>query len=449
VPSSAVLSSGETSERRELLVSRLEDARARTDAIFSLLQSDAIYDRAIPERHRLIFYLGHLEAFDWNLLARTACKQASFHPEFDQLFAFGIDPVGGGLPSDQPSDWPREAVVRRYNSRVRKELDKLINGADLFNAEDGFLGNGTLLHVAIEHRLMHVETLTYLLHELPFDRKVSQPESVEPRDPRPSPEFSKARIPEGLATLGQTRTENVFGWDNEFEWNQVEVPAFAIDSYPVTNSQFLKFIRVGGYASKAYWNEADWDWRIRSGLEHPHFWLRDGSGWAYRGLFDKRPLPMNWPVYVSHAEASAYCRWAGKRLATEAEWHRAAYGTPGGTERDFPWGAAQPEVIHGNFNFANWNPSAVDGHPEGESGFGVFDLLGNGWEWTASPFAPFPGFQPFPFYRGYSADFFDGQHYVMKGGSSQTAACMLRRSFRNWFQPHYPYMYAKFRCVED
>jgi formylglycine-generating enzyme required for sulfatase activity len=158
---------------------------------------------------------------------------------------------------------------------------------------------------------------------------------------------------------------------------------------------------------------------------------------------------MDWPVYVSHAEASAYCRWAGKRLPTEAQWHRAAYGTPGGTENDFPWGAAPPEVIHGNFNFANVNPSSVDGHPGGVSGFGVFDLVGNGWEWTASPFAPFPGFQPFPFYPGYSASFFDGQHYVMKGGSPQTAACMLRRSFRNWFQPHYVYMYAKFRCVKD
>jgi gamma-glutamyl hercynylcysteine S-oxide synthase len=90
----------------------------------------------------------------------------------------------------------------------------------------------------------------------------------------------------------------------------------------------------------------------------------------------------------------------------------------------------------------------VGSYSEGHSDFGVADLVGNGWEWTRTPFAPFPGFQAFSFYPGYSANFFDGKHFVMKGGSPRTAACMLRRSFRNWFQPHYPYVYATFRCVE-
>ena len=85
----------------------------------------------------------------------------------------------------------------------------------------------------------------------------------------------------------------------------------------------------------------------------------------------------------------------------------------------------------------------------GQSAFGVQGLLGNGWEWTSTIFRPFAGFEPFPFYRGYSADFFDGKHFVMKGGSARTAACMLRASFRNWFQPHYQYVYAGFRCVNS
>jgi formylglycine-generating enzyme required for sulfatase activity len=101
----------------------------------------------------------------------------------------------------------------------------------------------------------------------------------------------------------------------------------------------------------------------------------------------------------------------------------------------------------GNFDFAGWDPTPVNSFPGGDSAFGVADLLGNGWEWTSTPFAPFAGFEPFPFYRGYSADFFDGKHFVMKGGSARTAACMLRSSFRNWFQPHYQYVYAGFRCV--
>lgn len=166
-------------------------------------------------------------------------------------------------------------------------------------------------------------------------------------------------------------------------------------------------------------------------------------------MFGTMPLPESWPVYVSHAEASAFARWAGKKLPTEAQWHRAAYGTPEGGERMYPWGDARPEGHHGNFHHQRWDPCPVDAHSAGASAFGVFDLLGNGWEWTSTAFGPLNGFKPFPFYRGYSADFFDGKHFVMKGGSARTDACMVRRSFRNWFQPHYPYAYATFRCVEE
>jgi formylglycine-generating enzyme required for sulfatase activity len=166
-------------------------------------------------------------------------------------------------------------------------------------------------------------------------------------------------------------------------------------------------------------------------------------------MFTEVPLPLSAPVYVSHAEARAYARWVGKSLPSEAQWHRAAYGRPDGSERPFPWGADPPDTSRGNFDFQSWDPTPVNAFPRGQSAFGVFDLLGNGWEWTSSLFEPFPGFEPFSFYPGYSANFFDGQHYVMKGGSARTAACMLRRSFRNWFQAHYQYVYAGFRCVEN
>jgi formylglycine-generating enzyme required for sulfatase activity len=164
-------------------------------------------------------------------------------------------------------------------------------------------------------------------------------------------------------------------------------------------------------------------------------------------MFEEFPLPLDWPVYVSHAEASAFARWAGKSLPTEEEWHRAAYGTPQGIENYYPWGTAAPSAGRGNFDLHRWDPAPVNAYPEGKSAFGVEGLLGNGWEWTSTVFAPFRGFEPFPFYRGYSADFFDGKHFVMKGGSPRTAACMLRPTFRNWFQAHYQYVYTGFRCV--
>jgi ergothioneine biosynthesis protein EgtB len=233
--------------------------------------------------------------------------------------------------------------------------------------------------------------------------------------------------------LGRLRRHSqVFGWDNEFEAHIVDVPEFTIDKYKVTNGQFLRFIEEGGYDDRSLWTEADWDWKAAQGISHPMFWVRRGNAWAYRSMFHEIPLPLDWPVYTSHAEASAYARWAGKCLPTEAQWHRAAHGARG----QYPPSAA-------------WDPAPVNASALGVSAYGVAGLVANGWEWMSTEFAPFPGFRPFASYPGYSAQFFDGQHYVLKGGSVRTAACMLRRSFRNWFQPHYQYVYAGFRCASD
>ncbi len=166
-------------------------------------------------------------------------------------------------------------------------------------------------------------------------------------------------------------------------------------------------------------------------------------------MFDEIPLPLDWPAYASHAEAGAYARWAGKALPTEAQWHRAAYGTQEVHERRFPWGDEQPAASSQYPSSGAWDPAPVNACTLGGSAFGVEGMLANGWEWTSTEFAPFPGFRPFACYPGYSAQFFDGKHYVMKGGSVRTAFCMLRRSFRNWFQPHYQYVYAGFRCASE
>jgi gamma-glutamyl hercynylcysteine S-oxide synthase len=439
---------GEIVGRRQLL-ERVSDARTQSDALFNIVRPNFLYERPIPERHRIIFYVGHLEAFDWNLLHENVLGLKSFHPDFDRLFAFGIDPVGGGLPSDQPSDWPSLNAVRDYVTKIRAALDeKLADGSlePYGQGRDGFPLD-TLLNVAIEHRLMHVETLAYMLHQLPLDRKVPQ---ENPRHLLTGPVTHRMiEIPAGVTTLGLRRGGETFGWDNEYEAHTVQVPAFEIDEYEVTNGQYLEFMAAGGYETRAFWNDADWNWKAAHAVSHPVFWTKVPDGWLYRAMFEEIPLPLDWPAYVSHAEALAYARWAGKALPTEEQWHRAAYGTTDGTERYYPWGSEAPNKNLGNFDFSHWNPTPVNAFPAGRSAFGVQDMLGNGWEWTSTVFAAFHGFEPFPFYPGYSADFFDGKHFVMKGGSPRTAACMLRSTFRNWFQAHYRYVYAGFRCVNQ
>jgi gamma-glutamyl hercynylcysteine S-oxide synthase len=436
-------------EVRHELLTRLTDARAQTDRLFGIVKPEALYDRPIPERHRIVFYIGHLEAFDWNLLRERVLGLNTPDPELDNLFAFGIDPVDGGLPSDQPGDWPAITDVRAYVARTRNLLDSVLSEvvADKRSPTQPDADTSQLLNVAIEHRLMHAETLAYMFHQLPLYRKIAQP-AAPFIDSRPL-NLKVIEIPAGTATLGLSRADDIFGWDNEYELNRQHVPAFAIDQYEVTNGEYLKFVQAGGYNDRSLWKSADWEWKEQHNISHPVFWKQGDDGWRYRAMFDDVPLPLDWPVYVSHAEASAYALWAGKALPSEAQWHRAAYGSPEHLERPYPWGSAAPGARYGNFDFQRWDPTPVNAFPDGASAFGVMDMLGNGWEWTSTEFAPFPGFERFSFYPGYSANFFDGKHYVIKGGSARTAACMLRRSFRNWFQPHYQYAYAGFRCVSQ
>jgi gamma-glutamyl hercynylcysteine S-oxide synthase len=426
---------------------RLLRARTITDELFQILKDAAFYERPIAERHRVIFYLGHVEAFDWNLLGQRAFGLRRFHKQFDQLFAFGIDPVGGGLPTDQPEDWPSRAEIAEYNQRLRRELDASIEQA-LEHPTEGHPQFLTMLDTAIEHRLMHAETLAYMFHRLPLNSKRAY--SMENQRSTSRIQQHLVDISAGPATLGLPEHDETFGWDNERGTETVHVPEFSIENHNVTNRQFMHFVENGGYKSRSLWTDAAWAWRQQNGIEHPAFWEARGNVWIYRAMFSERPLPMDFPVYVSHAEASAYAMWLGRKLPSEAQFHRAAYGVPHSSEqRSYPWGEEAPSEKHGNFDFAQYDPAPAGSHPAGASAFGVHDLVGNGWEWTRTIFAPLPGFATMPFYPGYSANFFDGKHYVMKGGSPRTAACMLRRSFRNWFQPHYPYVYATFRCVED
>ena len=325
-------------------------------------------------------------------------------------------------------------------------LDALAN-APLEQPGHPLLHEGQAVYAILEHEAMHQETMLYMWHQLPYEHKCA-PSSVvaDCRGATPAPET--VSVPAGRATLGARPGEIPFGWDNEFPGVVVDVPAFEIDVHDVTNEQLMDFVDAGGYRQAQWWTPeafaVDRAGRHRSSAVLDDVALDRGSG---AGMFDEIDLPPAWPVYVSQAEAAAYARWKGARLPTEAEYHRAAFAAPVRDERPYPWGDAAPDASRGLFDFACWDPVAVGQSPAGRSAWGVHDLMGNGWEWTCTDFGPFEGFRPMASYPEYSAEFFDGRHKVMKGASPATAPELLRRSFRNWFRPNYPYVYATFRCV--
>jgi formylglycine-generating enzyme required for sulfatase activity len=384
--------------------SDFDEARRLTDGLFKQVRPEAWFDRPIPERHRIIFYLGHLEAFDWNLLGRRALGLGAISDALDDLFAFGIDPPMGQLPQDQPNDWPTLDQARAYVSSVRQQLDQVLDDAPSQAAE-----------MALEHRLMHAETFTYMLHNLPYDRRFVSPHE-RPRS-QPSPPLQMREVSAGTVTLGKPRDDR-FGWDNEFEEHQVQTVGFAMSKHKITNGQYLEFVDAGG--------------------TQPQYWFNRGGEWFYRGFCAEVPLPLDHPVYVTQLQAQAYATWIGKSLPTEAQFHRAAFSSS----------ARQTDRV-GNFDFQHRDATSVAADAEIDNPFGIEQLVGNGWEWTSTLFAPFAGFEPSPDYPGYSANFFDGEHFVLKGASCATHRRLVRPSFRNWFRRDYPYAYTTFRVVDN
>lgn len=352
---------------------------------------------------------------------KLALKEPGIDADYEILFERGIDPESEDAAKPTSDQWPSRRDVQAYGAEAERRIERALCNGDIER-------NGGEAAIAIlEHEQMHQETLLYMFHEMVYERKnrraplsvgagFSPPGRLKP---------AVTHIPAGIATLG---AGDHFAWDNELPQHQVEVPAFEVDRYKVTNGEFLEYVRA-------------------TGADPSHFWVRVDGEWTWRGMFDLVALPLDAPVYVTQEQATAYARWRGKRLMSEAEYHRAAFGTPSNEERLYPWGDELPDSTRGNFGFANWDPVPVGSYPAGASAWGVHDLAGNGWEWTSTPFSGFEGFRRMTSYPNYSADFFDGQHFVMKGASPATAPELVRRSFRNWFRGNYPYVYATFRCA--
>lgn len=421
------------SAQAELFSQRLQVAWQRSDQILGLIPQPCYLDRPIGLRHPFLFYLGHLPAFAWNQVACSALGLPHFSKLLDLLFERGIDPEGeDGARAQSIQQWPSLGEVLAYRDAVRSALLPLIPQV-VVRSHDALCEHGRVLNLVIEHELMHQETLLYMLAECP-------PGTIRNSARYPLSQGGAGRaaeqlfIPEGEATIGARFSEIPFGWDNEFEQTTVTVPSFLIDSLPVRNSDWLVFLASQGHPENLF----------------PKAWLRGTTGLLVKTVFGPVPFEYaeGWPVQVTGQQARVFCAAAGGHLPTEAELHRAAYGSPDNTSRCFPWGSAAPAAEHGNFGFRQWSPVPTGHYPAGASAFGVEELVGNGWEWTCTPFAPLPGFRPWArSYPGYSQDFFDGAHDIVFGASWATDEVLLRPSFRNWYRRSYPYPFSSFRVV--
>lgn len=364
--------------------------------------------------------------------------------KYHQMFQRGMDPdvVDPSIchpHSEVLSSWPPYEDIIEYKKRVRDEVLKRIETSNKDEQK--------VFYMILEHEFMHQETLMYMLIHL-NDIKCQWPNKrITNTDINIKKE--KVFIEGGKVILGKNE-DSKFAWDNEIPQREYTVNSFLMDNLNVTIGEFLEFVLEGHYNDEKNWTEDNWKWKQSINLQHPILWKKINGSFYIKTLEGIKPIEetLKWPVLVSYAEASAYAKWKYAFIPNEMEYQRAVYTTKDGTVRKYPWGDEEPiPGVHGNFGWINPLCSPVGSYPQGISGWGILDAIGDAWEWTSTVFDKHEGFSPSPLYPGYSADFFDGKHCVLKGGSFVTDTMLIRSTFRNWYQEKYLYMFAKFRLV--
>lgn len=425
-------------------LAEIVETRERTLALVGGL-SDAQLSRIVtPLLSPLYWDLGHIANFEqfWLL--------GSDDDDFNALYdPFRQSRAGRGeLPVLRGDDC--FAYMQRVRARVAERFDEL----DSFRVE-----------LVIQHEQQHNETMLQLLRMMedytPPASLLMAGDALAPGDRAPGEGPGKAppevpgdcwvRYPAGAYRVGSTPSHaGQFVYDNELEQHDVELEAFEIAARPVLNGEYREWIAGGGYAKFEHWSPAGREWLAAEGVSEPLGWLRDGSQVLQTGFGDPRPLNDTAPViHISWFEADAYARAHGARLPAEHEWEVAASYDPTA-------GPAPPRRRHA-WGDEDWSPDRanLDQHAFGTlpcgtfgSGDGCVDLAGQAWEWTASEFAPYPGFQPFCYER-YSAPFFNAGYRVLRGGSWATRARSVDNRFRNWDHPQRRQIFAGLRLARD
>jgi ergothioneine biosynthesis protein EgtB len=409
-----------------LLTTWVADARRRTLELVRSLREGELLGPRLAIVNPPLWELGHVAWFEERWALRHAAGRAPLRPGVDALYDSSAIPHDTRWSLPLPSLADTEAYLRASSAAVLDVLPRLPERERYF------------VELAVLHEDMHAEAMAFSRQTLgwpaPALGGLSEPDDGAGDLP------GDARVPGGRFRLGSGPDEP-FVFDNEKWAHEVDLGPFAIARAPVTQGRYAAFVDEGGYRRRELWSDAGWAWRSAEGVEAPATWRREGRAWLRREFDRWVPLEPHRPVvHVCLHEAEAFCRFARRRLPTEAEWEAAAAGEPGPggglaeRKRRFPWGDDPPGPERAHLGFRALHAVDVGAFPAGDSAFGCRQMIGNVWEWTASAFLPYPGFSPDP-YRDYSQPWF-GTHQVARGGSFATTGRLVRSAFRNFYEPH-------------
>ncbi|MEA5582154.1 ergothioneine biosynthesis protein EgtB [Nodularia harveyana UHCC-0300] len=406
---------------KESVFNALVECRQKTWKLFEGMDESTFCSQPHPDFSPVGWHLGHIGYTEslW-LLEHSAGLPCSF-PQYRKLFA------ADGLPKSKRVQLPHLQETLYYLDTVRKQVLERLELVDIEEEERlwGFL---------IQHESQHCEIISFVLELIKREQWKTEGMGGKIGDISAVTNVTEMiLIPSGEFEQG---SDDIYAMDNERPAHKVYLDAYCIDRYPVTCGQYRLFIEAGGYEDSQWWSGDGWKWRQTEAVFTPLYWSGDVR-------WDNHPV-----CGVSWYEAEAYSQFVGKRLPTEAEWEKAAsWDAKAGCRRIYPWGDESVTAEYCNCDRLVGQTTPVNAYPAGQSAYGLYDTLGNVWEWTDSWFDAYDGFQSYP-YIGYSQVYFDHQHRVLKGGSWATRHWGLRTSFRNWYYPNIRQIFAGFRCAK-
>ncbi|MEV8474263.1 ergothioneine biosynthesis protein EgtB [Streptomyces sp. NPDC051173] len=426
---------------RQRAVTALVTARERTGRLTGCVDEPELLAQHSPLMSPLVWDLAHIGNQEEQWLLRAVGGRAALRPEIDSVYDAFEHPRARrpALPLLPPAE------ARGYVADVRGRVLDLLAATPLRGAP--LVESGFAFGMIAQHEQQHDETMliTHQLRRGPAALTAPEPPPAAP-DAGLLP--AEVLVEGGPFTMGTSAEP--WALDNERPAHTRSVPSFFLDTLPVSNGAYQRFIEDGGYADRRWWPPEGWEQVRTHELAAPLFWRREGTAWVRRRFGVVEPVPPDEPVlHVSWYEAAAYAAWAGRRLPTEAEWEKAARHDPAsGRSRRYPWGDEDPTPARANLGQRHLRPAPVGAYAAGDSPLGVRQLIGDVWEWTASDFLPYPGFRAFP-YREYSEVFFGSAHKVLRGGSFGVDPVACRGTFRNWDLPVRRQIFAGFRTARD
>lgn len=438
-----LLEGGDVEQKRAEILTYFHATFDCYERLFEVLTCDeAYYKKPISLRHPLIFYLGHTATFFINKLVLAGLVERRINPEFESIFAIGVDEMSWDDLGDARYEWPAVEAVKAYRRSVRTVVDQLIRTAPL-SLPIGWDHPWWIILMGIEHERIHLETSSVLIRQHQLKYVTPHPAWEPCRRTDAAPENELVAVPSMALCLGRERSDpQVYGWDNEFGFHEASVSAFQASRYLVSNREFLAFVEAGGYADESLWLEEGAAWKQFAQAEHPTFWVKDGTQWRLRLMLEEVSMPWDWPVETNYHEAKAFCQWKARcsgqpvRLPTEDEWQ--AMCKFAGI-----CGLADAQTVPANLGLARYASSC----PVTEFAQGpFFDVIGNVWQWTETPTYPFEGFETHPIYDDFTVPTFDDRHNLIKGGSwiacGNEALIESRYAFRRHFFQHAGFRYV-------